>query len=323
MSASANVVDKLYSSDSSFGELGIAHHARGTVYGKGSAVVYSHGPDGNKFLNPVLEDLFAKIVRRDMKVVDMGCGSANEAIRLAQLGAKVFCVDFQESMVDEGRRKVEERGLEDRVTLECADASNLSRFSEVDESELALSILVGCNLPKSVFESYFTEMGRVVRGGGRAVIVLPSSLEQVFTKGEVSREEAIKEIEEILETLSDAPTPEEIEEKLRTLTNVNSATFVMEGTRLVLVKDLEQISDGQQIWRKLPDLVIPNFYWSDRAYREAFRIAGFKEVRRHAPCFESSVRRRGYNLSMDPTEKLGPTYERYPIFTTIELARKG
>ena len=300
----------------------ISHRTQGTVYGEGAAVVYSHGPDGDFFLNPVLELLLKEAIFDGTTVVDLGCGSANEAIRAAQLGATVFGIDFQALMTAEGQRKVDARRLQNRVTLATGDASDLSDYTDIKERDLALSILVGCNLPKGTFENYFIEMGRILASKGKAIVVLPSSLDQIFTKGNACSEKAKRQIEVALRNLPDNPSPQNIEAKLKTFTDVNSATFVMKEKRLTLVIDKSLLIDGQKIWRKLPNLVIPNIYWSEKKYETAFTQGQFNVTRVVAPYFRSDVQRRGYNFFADDDHSLGATYAISPIFKTFILEKR-
>lgn len=48
-------------------------------------------------------------------VLDLGCGTCEDAIRLAKTGRSVFAIDISEQMVEVARRKIAAHGVQDRV----------------------------------------------------------------------------------------------------------------------------------------------------------------------------------------------------------------
>lgn len=308
-----------------------SHDSRGTHYGEDAAGIYSHGPDGDHFLNPVLEHLLRSTITSESRVVDMGCGPANEAVRTAEFSARnVFAIDYQREMQEKGMDKVRSKGLQACIKIECGDASDLSPYSDIEgsaieERDLALSILVGCNLPNGTFQRYYGEMGRVLRSGGKAIVVLPTSLDRTFTKGDITADEANAEVDATLATLPRNPSEETIRRALAGFDQINSATFVIndEGY-LERVRDCAQLHEGQEVWRKLPNgLVIPNFYWSQSAYHELFSQHHLRiPPAAIAPKFSDEEQRRAYNDHADDAHRLGSTYVTDAIFTTYVLVKE-
>jgi S-adenosylmethionine-dependent methyltransferase len=60
-----------------------------------------------------------------MYVLDVGCGTGTAAVRLAPVGFHVTQLDSSEAMLDIARRKAEEAGVANRVTLLHGDATQL------------------------------------------------------------------------------------------------------------------------------------------------------------------------------------------------------
>lgn len=62
---------------------------------------------------------------RETSVLDIGCGNARDLTELASVNRYVVGVDISKGMLRDGQRKVREIGLEDRVDLVLASATNL------------------------------------------------------------------------------------------------------------------------------------------------------------------------------------------------------
>ena len=96
-------------------------------------------------------------------VLDVGCGSARFALRLAPKGARVVGLDFAPDMITLARRLVEEAGVADRCTFHVAD------FLEWDTGEtfdlvLAIGVLDYVSTPEPL-------MAKLAAASHRDVIV--------------------------------------------------------------------------------------------------------------------------------------------------------
>ncbi len=103
------------------------------------------------------------------RVADIATGTADVALAFAQAcpDCRVSGIDFVSEMLARGREKVERAGLSDRIELVLGDALSLPW---ADASFDAASIAFGLrNL--NDFEGGIREMARVVRPGGRVVIL--------------------------------------------------------------------------------------------------------------------------------------------------------
>ncbi len=77
------------------------------------------------FTRSLLGALLGRAVRRrraarfraGMEVLELGCGTCEDAVYLARRGVRVVATDSSAGMVDEGRRKVERTGLGGRVEV--------------------------------------------------------------------------------------------------------------------------------------------------------------------------------------------------------------
>ena len=114
-------------------------------------------------------------------ILDIATGTGDLAIALARAaeGATVTGVDLSEGMIEVGRRKVAEAGLSDRVKLSPADALALP-FA--DNSFDVITVAFGVRNFEHLAEGY-AEMLRVLRPGGRLVILELSLPEQKLIRG--------------------------------------------------------------------------------------------------------------------------------------------
>jgi demethylmenaquinone methyltransferase/2-methoxy-6-polyprenyl-1,4-benzoquinol methylase len=156
------------------------------------------------------------------EILDLACGTGDLSIAIAEASGSVRVVggDFSEKMVEIGARKVADKGLAGRVTVETADALNLKyadgrfdgttcafgvrNFADLDRglAEMARVLKPGGRLAilefttpqnrlfAAVYRLYFTRIlpfaGGVISGNGRAYRYLPDSVYQFPAPGELS-----------------------------------------------------------------------------------------------------------------------------------------
>lgn len=100
-------------------------------------------------------------------VLDVATGTADLAIMAARRGVRVTGVDISEGMLTGGRKKVEQAGLQDRVTLQAADGESLPFPDGLFD---AVMVAFGVRNFEHL-EQGLGEMRRVLRPGGRSLIL--------------------------------------------------------------------------------------------------------------------------------------------------------
>lgn len=295
------------------------HTQTGTSYGDKDSKVYAvvrHGPDGVLFLDPY----FLKYLNHlDGKtVLDAGCGAAPWAIYAAQNGAQVEGIDIQQSMIDQGLTAVQQANLKDRVRLIVGDVAHLPYVNA--NFDLAISINVGCNLPSIGLGAHIREMKRTLKKSGTIVMTAPASLDIVFTNGKLSRKKALQKINQALKKIGSSVDPQVITYHLNELREINRATFVHRNGALKLVTNEKELKTGEDIWRKLPGLVVPNRYHSEQEYLEKFARAGLNIRSIERPTFKDETERKTYNSKRDASMQLGKEYMKHHAFIIFVLA---
>ncbi len=97
------------------------------------------------------------------RLLDIGCGWGALVIRAAQrFGARALGITLSRSQYDEGRRRVAQAGLEDRVTIELRDYRDLGeeRFDKI------ASIGMFEHVGRAKLPEYFRAAYRALRPGG-------------------------------------------------------------------------------------------------------------------------------------------------------------
>jgi ubiquinone/menaquinone biosynthesis C-methylase UbiE len=101
-----------------------------------------------------------------VRVLDLGCGDGTTAVPLAHLGADVVGIDIASNLVEAGKRRASEAGL-DRLQFRQGDACDLQGIDDAS-FDLTLSMFGAMFAPKP--HDVARQMVRVTRPGGRIVM---------------------------------------------------------------------------------------------------------------------------------------------------------
>ncbi len=129
------------------------------------------GPEWDRLRKVFHDDVqraraIGKLVPRGMKVVDIGTGTGILALDLVQAGVHVIAVDHSHRMLEAARGKLAASGCA-RVELRHGDATSLPlEDGEVDAALAHMVLHYVASPPEAI-----REMARVVRPGGRVVLV--------------------------------------------------------------------------------------------------------------------------------------------------------
>jgi ubiquinone/menaquinone biosynthesis C-methylase UbiE len=108
----------------------------------------------------------------DARVLDLGCGKARIARSLAQTRSdlRVFGIDVSSTMI---AKVIEENGdLHNLCTL-VGDGVSLGVFAD-NFFDYGYSYIVFQHLPRFIVQKYMTEVGRVLKPGGRFICQVQS-----------------------------------------------------------------------------------------------------------------------------------------------------
>ena len=113
---------------------------------------------------------------RFLDVATGTCDVALDIIKRHSPGTKVTGVDFSEGMLELGRKKIKTAGLDDRIDVRFGDATSLPfKDNTFNGSIIAFGIRNVQDYKKGI-----SEMGRVVKSGGKVVILEFTSVQSRF-----------------------------------------------------------------------------------------------------------------------------------------------
>jgi 2-polyprenyl-3-methyl-5-hydroxy-6-metoxy-1,4-benzoquinol methylase len=113
-------------------------------------------------------------VRAGMRVLDVGAGPGRFAIDLIGLGAEVAIADLSRVQLDLARRRLDERGLLDRVEgFHEADVVDLAAFGD-GAFDVVVCFGGAVSYTKERHPEAVRELTRVVRPGGRVLLSVMS-----------------------------------------------------------------------------------------------------------------------------------------------------
>lgn len=224
------------------------------------------------FLCPAMEN-FLKLEIPGKKVLDIGCGNGYWSYQAAQYGAKsVDGFDVQDKMVTLAKQVTSQFSM---VNIQVGDVMNMPYDDET--FDVAMSLYVTCNLDKERLSKHFKELHRVLKPGGKAVIVnlAEKSIDKVHLA--VSGNEAVVKgkINKSLQQLPKYPTVSQVNKAFRGLQEVTKMFFAVdEQGDVYQVDGISQLSNGDPIWSKTQFLTFPNFFYSDQFISNNTTTAG-------------------------------------------------
>ncbi len=123
---------------------------------------------------------FRHLIPSGMTVADVGTGTGVLAIDLAEAGCHVIAIDSSEAMLEAAARKLEAAGVSG-VELRAGTAEGLPLADGEVDAAFAHMVLQYLEAP----EPAIAEMSRVVRPGGRVVLIDFVSHDRAWMQGEL------------------------------------------------------------------------------------------------------------------------------------------
>lgn len=103
-----------------------------------------------------------------LEIADIGCGTAKSTIQLARFASKVIGIEPETAMLDLGRQLVQEKQLENVELLQ----GNAEKLPLPNKSvDAAVCVTTVFNPPEEVLQPFLEEAHRVVRVGGKVVLI--------------------------------------------------------------------------------------------------------------------------------------------------------
>jgi ubiquinone/menaquinone biosynthesis C-methylase UbiE len=134
-----------------------------------------HSQWKSDYLNPGMDSffdlVFGDIIKRlDVKpgdtLLDAGCGYCYHTVRLARSGANITAVDFSHVALDEGKKTINNAGIQEQIALRQADLTSLAFPDASFDFVVSWGVLM--HIPE--LEKALCELSRVLKPGGTLVL---------------------------------------------------------------------------------------------------------------------------------------------------------
>ena len=99
-----------------------------------------------------------------MKILDVGCGTGNFSIKLAEMGCKVVGIDVSEEMLNKARKKAKDKGLD--IEFYKMDVYNMDFSEESFDGVFSMAAFEFIKDPQKAYD----EMYRVLKKNGNLLI---------------------------------------------------------------------------------------------------------------------------------------------------------
>lgn len=99
-----------------------------------------------------------------MRILDVGCGTGNFSVKLAEIGCKVVGIDISQEMLEVAKAKAKEKGLD--IEFINMDVCGMKFSDEVFDGVFSMAAFEFIKEPKKAYE----EMHRVLKKGGHMLI---------------------------------------------------------------------------------------------------------------------------------------------------------
>lgn len=99
-----------------------------------------------------------------MKILDVGCGTGNFSIKLAEMGCKVVGIDISEEMLNKARKKAKDKGLD--IEFHNMDIYNINFPAESFDGVFSMAAFEFIKEPQKAYD----EMYRVLKKNGHLLI---------------------------------------------------------------------------------------------------------------------------------------------------------
>ena len=253
------------------------------------------------------------------KILDIGCGTGDWSYLAAACGAKsVDGFDIQEEMV-----RAAKQATSQFATVNICVGDVMKMPYEDNSFDIGMSLYVTCLLRPEACINHFKELHRVLAPGGKAIVINFSTpaFDKLYVTKEADRLTAEKEIDEKLVSLSTNPKYDEIYSAFVGMKDVLQATFAIdkESGRLFRVTDVEQLTNGQGIWFKIPTMVTTNYFYDDKYFQDQTKASGLCIDRIEK--YYTEERRVAYNRTNPHNEIDNKESTEHPPFLMYHISK--
>ena len=107
---------------------------------------------------------------KEMRILEIGCGTGTLTVMMANRGAAVTAIDASPRMLAAAEKKVDEAGVDERVSLRQMDAALIGEHFPAASFDLIVATLVFSELPPDEQRLVLAACHKLLRSNGRILI---------------------------------------------------------------------------------------------------------------------------------------------------------
>jgi len=131
----------------------------------------------------IKQEIVSAFIHPGMRILDIGCGTGDLAVKAARAGALVTGLDISEGMLAVARRRIKDCGLERQIELHHAGVAEMDALFDDNSFDLVTSTLVISELYAQERQWTLRQAYRILKPAGRLIIA-----------GEVQPKHALKKL---------------------------------------------------------------------------------------------------------------------------------
>jgi ubiquinone/menaquinone biosynthesis C-methylase UbiE len=118
-----------------------------------------------------VRDAMMKYVPKGSHILELNCGTGEDAIFFARNGYTVHATDISQGMLDKAAAKVHEQGLDHKTSLEECSYTSLQSLKESKQYDAIFSNFGGLNCTNEL-EKVLSSFNTILKPGGVACLVI-------------------------------------------------------------------------------------------------------------------------------------------------------
>ena len=119
--------------------------------------------------------LISVLPNKPINILELNCGTGEDAIWFAKKGHTVLATDVSEKMVEVARAKVEEFNLSDKISVKQLDINEIDKVATTDNFDLVFSNFGGLNCLKDNDLSHLSDKIKIlIKPDGKFIAVVMS-----------------------------------------------------------------------------------------------------------------------------------------------------
>jgi ubiquinone/menaquinone biosynthesis C-methylase UbiE len=122
-------------------------------------------------INRIRDDLVKKIIRNNMKVLEIGCGTGELACLMGHAGADVIGIDVAPAMLGTAEERVKREGLTDIVEVKRLNATAIGDHYPPETFDLIVASLIFSELSLNEQKLVLEQCRQLLKSGGKLVLV--------------------------------------------------------------------------------------------------------------------------------------------------------